>query len=44
MADNLNIQSSSITIDKKRKLTIFKDEVMATDAKKKCFKIGLCRI
>ena len=34
MADNLNIQSSSIEVDKKRKLTIFKEGVVATDAKK----------
>ena len=38
MADNLNIQSSSVTIDKKRKLTIFKDGVIATDAKKNILK------
>ena len=38
MADNLNIQSSSITIDKKRKLTIFKEGVVATDAKKNILK------
>jgi len=38
MANNLNIQSSSITIDKKRKLTIFKDKVIATDAKKNVLK------
>ena len=31
MAENLNIQSSSITIDKDRKITIFKDGVVATD-------------
>ena len=38
MAENLNIQSSSITIDKKRKLTIFKEGVVATDAKKNILK------
>ena len=38
MADNLNIQSSSITIDKKRKLTIFKEGVVAIDAKKNILK------
>mgnify|MGYP007000273527 CR=1 len=31
MAENLNIQSPSITIDKDRKITIFKDGVVATD-------------
>ncbi len=34
MAENLNIQSSSITVDKKRELTIFKKGVVATDIKK----------
>ena len=38
MADNLNIQSSSITIDKKRQLTIFKEGVVATDGKKNTLK------
>ncbi len=38
MADNLNIQSSSIEVDKKRKLTIFKKGVVATDARKNVLK------
>ena len=37
-AENLNIQSSSISIDKKSKLTIFKDKVIATDTKNNEFK------
>ncbi len=38
MADNLNIQSSSVEVDKKRKLTIFKKGVVATDARKNVLK------
>ena len=34
MAENLNIQSSEISIDKKSRLTIFKGDVVATDLKK----------
>ena len=30
-ADNLNIQSSTISIDKDSKLTVFKNNVVATD-------------
>ena len=33
MAENLNIQSSEIFIDKKSSLTIFKGDVVATDYK-----------
>ncbi len=36
--ENLNIQSSSISVDKKSKLTIFKDKVIATDSKNNEFK------
>ena len=38
MADNLNIQSSEISIDKKSRLTIFKGKVIATDNKNNIFK------
>ena len=38
MADNLNIQSSEISIDKKTRLTIFKGDVVATDFKKNIFR------
>ena len=38
MAENLNIQSSEISIDKKTRLTIFKGDVVATDFKKNIFK------
>ena len=37
-ADNLNIQSSTISIDKETKLTIFKNDVIATDDKNNIFK------
>jgi LPS-assembly protein len=33
LAENLNIQSSSITVDKKTKITIFKNQVSAKDKK-----------
>ena len=36
-AENLNIQSSTISIDKETKLTIFKNEVTATDDKNNIF-------
>jgi LPS-assembly protein len=38
MAENLNIQSSEISIDKKTRLTIFKGNVVATDHKNNVFK------
>ena len=38
MAENLNIQSSEISIDKKSRLTIFKGDVIATDYKNNVFK------
>ena len=38
VADNLNIESSEISIDKKSRLTIFKGEVIATDYKNNTFK------
>ena len=38
LAENLNIQSSKISIDKKTKLTIFKDNVIAKDEKNNVFK------
>ena len=38
MAENLNIQSSEISIDKKSGLTIFKGDVVATDYKNNVFK------
>ena len=38
MAENLNIQSSEIFIDKKSSLTIFKGDVVATDYKNNVFK------
>ncbi len=38
MAENLNIKSSEISIDKKSRLTIFKGEVVATDYKNNVFK------
>ena len=37
-AENLNIQSLNISIDKKTKLTIFKGEVVAIDEKNNIFK------
>ena len=37
-AENLNIQSSSISIDKETKLTIFKDKVIAIDEKNNTLK------
>ena len=37
-ADNLNIQSSNISIDKKQKLTIFEGDVVATDVNNNIFK------
>ena len=33
-AENLNMKSSSISVDKKTKLTILKDNVVVTDDKK----------
>ena len=33
MADNLNIQALNITIDKKTKITVFKNQVSAIDKK-----------
>ena len=38
MGENLNIQSSEISIDKKTLLTIFKGAVVATDYKNNVFK------
>ena len=38
LAENLNIQSSEIFIDKKSRLTIFKGEVIAKDYKNNTFK------
>jgi len=38
LAENLNIQSSSISVDKKTKITIFKDNVVASDSKNNLFK------
>ena len=38
MAENLNIQSSEISIDKKSSLTVFKGDVVATDYKNNIFK------
>jgi len=38
MGENLNIQSSEISIDKKSRLTIFKGEVVAKDNKNNIFK------
>ena len=37
-ADNLNIQSLTISIDKEKKLTVFKNDVVATDDKNNVFK------
>ena len=37
-AENLNIQSSNITVDKKTKLTTFKNDVVATDDKNNVLK------
>ena len=37
-AENLNIQSKEIFIDKKTKTTVFKNEVVAIDDKKNIFK------
>ena len=37
-AENLNIQSKEIFIDKKTKTTVFKNEVVAVDDKKNIFK------
>ena len=37
-AENLNIEASSITLDKKTKSTIFKGEVIASDSKNNVFK------
>ena len=37
-AENLNIEASSITFDKKTKSTIFKGEVIASDSKNNIFK------
>ena len=37
-ADNLNIQSSTISIDKETKITVFKNDVIATDDKNNIFK------
>ena len=38
LAENLNIQSKNISIDKKTKLTIFRNEVVATDSENNIFK------
>ena len=38
LADNLNIESINISVDKKTKLTIFEGEVVATDSKNNLFK------
>ena len=37
-AENLNIQSLSISVDKKSKKTIFKDDVIVTDVDNNIFK------
>ena len=37
-AENLNIQSSNITFDKQKKLTVFKENVVAVDTQKNTFK------
>ncbi len=37
-ADNLNVQSSSISIDKNTKITIFKDDVVVSDSKNNILK------
>ena len=41
MAENLNIQSKNISIDKETKLALFKDEVVATDDKNNILKTEL---
>tara|TARA_B100000963_G_scaffold146964_1_gene127965 strand:+ start:13239 stop:15557 length:2319 start_codon:yes stop_codon:yes gene_type:complete len=38
LADNLNIKSENISIDKEKKLSIFKDNVVVTDVKNNVFK------
>ena len=38
LAENLNIQSTSISIDKNTRITIFKDDVIASDSKNNIFK------
>ena len=38
MAENLNIQSLNISIDKKTRITVFKDEVVAKDSKNNVMK------
>ena len=38
MAENLNIKSTNITIDKNTEITIFKDSVVATDPENNIFK------
>ena len=38
MAENLNIQSSNISIDKKTRITVFRDEVVAKDSKNNIMK------
>ena len=38
-AENLNIQSSTISIDKDKKLSIFKNEVVAKDNKNNVLKL-----
>ncbi len=40
-AENLNIKSSNISVDKNTKITIFKDGVEATDSKNNIFKTDL---
>ena len=37
-AENLNIQSSNITLDKEKKLTIFEENVVAIDTQNNTFK------
>ena len=38
LAENLNIKSKNITVDKKSEVTIFKDEVYIEDEKKNIIK------
>ena len=40
-AENLNIKSSNISVDKNTKITIFKDSVEFTDSKNNIFKTDL---
>ena len=44
MAENLSIESSTISIDKKEKITVFKGNVFAIDAKKMSLKLSMQNI